>query len=234
VGELVQRLGTGGVGLAEILDSLAEAVTIRNPQYHIVTGRGVEAAAMTSLVRHGARLLSTRERSPSRILASLDEALREQSGLSLCTALCVRLEGDRFVMGSAGHPPPLVVRDDGRVREIGGSGPLLGGWEGSAWEERTVSVQEGETLLMYTDGVTDTRGDDERFGSARLRRVLAEHAGEGPRELLAALEAALDRFQTEGHSDDTGAVALRPALAGAHTARAGEHASVGAGESLSG
>jgi hypothetical protein len=51
---------------------------------------------------------------------------------------------------------------------------------------------------------------------------------------LAEVEAALDRFQTEGHSDDTGAVALRPALAGAYAARAGEHASVGAGESVSG
>jgi stage II sporulation SpoE-like protein len=164
----------------------------------------------------------------------LDEALREQSGLSLCTALCVRLEGDRFVMSSAGDLPPLVVRDDGRVRELGGSGPLLGGWEASAWEDRTVSVREGETRLMYTDGVTDTRVDGERFGSARLRRLLGEHAGDGPKELLAALEAALDRFQTEGHSDGTGAVALRPASAAANAARAGAHASVAAGESLPG
>jgi serine phosphatase RsbU (regulator of sigma subunit) len=113
-------------------------------------------------------------------------------------------------MSSAGHPSPLLVRDDGRIREIGGSGPLLGGWEGSAWEDRVLQVGPDETLLMYTDGVTDTRGEDERFGGARLRRLLSEHAGASPAELLSILEQELDRFQAEGHADDTGAVALRP------------------------
>jgi PAS domain S-box-containing protein len=175
-----------------------------------VTGRGVEAASMTSLVRHGARFLAKREHSPSRILAQLDEELRSQPGLSLCSALCVRLEQGRFVMSSAGHPPPLLVRDDGRIREIGGSGPLLGGWEGSAWEDRVLELGPDETLLMYTDGVTDTRGEAERFGAARLRRLLSDRAGSSPSELLAGLERELDRFQAEGHADDTGAVALRP------------------------
>lgn len=175
-----------------------------------VTGRGVEAASMTSLVRHGARFLAKREHSPSRILAELDEELRGQPGLSLCSALCVRLQRGRVVMSSAGHPPPLLVRDDGRVREIGGSGPLLGGWEGSAWEDHSFAVGEDETLLMYTDGVTDTRGENERFGAARLRGLLCEQAGVSPAELLFGLERQLDDFQAQGHADDTGAVALRP------------------------
>jgi serine phosphatase RsbU (regulator of sigma subunit) len=176
-----------------------------------VTGRGVEAAAMTSLVRHGARFLAKQEHVPSAILARLDEALREQSGLSLCSALCVRLGDGHFVMSSAGHPPPLVVRDDGRIREIGGSGPILGGWEDSVWEDRDIRVGPDETLLMYTDGVTDTRGASERFGAGRLRRLLAEHARSSPAQLLETLQATLDDFQTEGHADDTGAVALRAA-----------------------
>ena len=175
-----------------------------------VTGRGVEAAAMTSLVRHGARFLAKREHSPARILEQLDEELRSQAGLSLCSALCIRLERGRFVMSSAGHPPALLVRDDGRIREIGGSGPLLGGWEGSAWEDRLLEVASDETLLMYTDGVTDTRGEEGRFGPGRLRRLLADHAGDSPAALLAALERELDRFQAKGYADDTGAVALRP------------------------
>jgi PAS domain S-box-containing protein len=193
-----------------------------------VTGRGVEAAAMTALVRHGARFLAKHEHSPSSILARLDEALRERHLLSLCSVLCVRLEGDGFVMSSAGHPAPLLVRDDGRMREIGGSGPLLGGWEGSTWEDRTVSVGLDETLLMYTDGVTDTRGESGRFGPRRLRRLLAEHAGESPAEVLFQLGSALDRFQVEGYSDDTGAVALRPVQSAASAVD--EAAAIGAGE----
>ncbi len=175
-----------------------------------VTGRGVEAASMTSLVRHGARFLAKDEDSPAMILTRLNEALREQSGLSLCSALCARLQDGRIVLSSAGHPAPLIIRDDGRVREIGSPGPLLGGWEGTSWKDQEVAVDRDETLLMYTDGVTDARGEHDRFGSRRLARLLKENAGAGPPELLDRLQAALDGFQVEGHSDDTGAVALRP------------------------
>jgi serine phosphatase RsbU (regulator of sigma subunit) len=174
-----------------------------------VTGKGVEAAAMTSLVRHGARFLSRYEHSPSRILAGLGEALRERPGLWLCTALCVRLERERVVVCSAGHPPPVIVREDGRVREIGGAGPILGAWTGEAWLDRPVAIAVGETLVLYTDGVIDRRGPAGRFGAGRLRRLLVAHATETPAVMLAALEAELDRFAPARQADDTAAVALR-------------------------
>ena len=69
-----------------------------------VTGSGVEAAAMTSLVRHGARFLAKQEHAPSAILARLDEALREQPGLSLCSAAVRPARGRAVVISSAGHP----------------------------------------------------------------------------------------------------------------------------------
>ncbi len=176
-----------------------------------VTGKGVEAAALTSLVRHGTRFLSRYERSPSQILVRLNEALSEQRGLLLCTAVCVRLEREQAVIASAGHPAALVLRDDGRVREIGTTGPILGAWTGKLPAERAVAVAPDETLFLYTDGVIDTLGEYERFGSERLNRLLTEHAGVPPDELLSSLEAGLDRFQVGAQADDTAALALRPA-----------------------
>ena len=183
-----------------------------------VTGKGVEAAALTSLVRHGARFLSKYERSPSRILVRLNEALSEQPGLWLCTAVCVRLEHEQAVIASAGHPAPLVVRDDGRVREIGTVGPILGAWTVEL-PERAVPIAADETLFLYTDGVLDTLGDHDRFGVERLKRLLTEHAGDTPDVLLSDLEAGLERFQVGPQADDTAALALRPAhvLAGLET-----------------
>ncbi|HEX4280893.1 MAG TPA: SpoIIE family protein phosphatase [Solirubrobacteraceae bacterium] len=175
-----------------------------------VTGKGVEAAALTSLVRHGARFLSKYERSPSQILVGLNEALREQPGLWLCTAVCVRLERERAVVASAGHPGPLVVRDDGRVREIGAVGPILGAWTGEQSVDQVVEVAADETLLLYTDGVIDTLGADERFGTDRLKHLASANAGETPERLLAELAAGLDRFQVGRQADDTAALALRP------------------------
>ena len=175
-----------------------------------VTGKGIEAASLTSLVRHGARFLSRYERRPSRILAGLNAALGEQPGLLLCTALCVRLHRDHTVIASAGHPSALVVRDDGRVREIGAAGPILGAWAGASWTDYAVPIGGDETLFLYTDGVLDTRGEAERFGPRRLKRLLADHAGRSPERILSELEAALDRFQVGTQADDTAALALRP------------------------
>jgi serine phosphatase RsbU (regulator of sigma subunit) len=180
-----------------------------------VTGRGVQAAALTSLVRHGARFLAKEGLAPAAILRRLNQSLRELPELSLCTALCLRLEADRVVMSSAGHPSPLVVCDDGEVRELAGAGPLLGGWEEGAWDELVVEVGADETLVLYTDGVTDARGEAERFGLRRLREVLSAVAGSPPAKLLSALEATLDGFEAAGGSDDTGAVALRRVPRGA-------------------
>jgi PAS domain S-box-containing protein len=188
-----------------------------------VTGKGVGAAALTSLVRHGARFLSRYERRPSRVLAGLNAALGEQPGLLLCTALCVRLHQDKAIIASAGHPSALVVRDDGRVREIGAAGPILGAWTGASWSDYPVPIASDETLFVYTDGVLDTRGEDGRFGMRRLKRLLREHASRPPEQLLAELEAALDRFQVGAQADDTAALALRPvSTAGAVHAR-GRH-----------
>jgi PAS domain S-box-containing protein len=177
-----------------------------------VTGKGVEAAAMTSLVRHGARFLSKQEQSPGKILARLNDELREQSGMWLCSALCVRLHQDRVVISSAGHPAPFIVREDGRIREIGVTGPILGAWSGAALVERSVPIGLDEMLFLFTDGVVDTRGESERFGTHRLKRVLSEHAGLPPEALLVELESALEDFQQHAQFDDTAAVALRPSL----------------------
>jgi anti-anti-sigma factor len=174
-----------------------------------VAGKGVEAAAMAALVRNGARFIGQTERGPAAILARLDEALRQRQTLSLCSALCVRLHAGHLVLSSAGHPAPLIIRADGRLREIGGGGPILGVTSAGVWPERTVHLEPDETVLLYTDGVTDTRSASERFGLQRLRGVLVDHADRGPADLLAQIEVALERFQLGPQSDDTAALALR-------------------------
>lgn len=187
-----------------------------------VTGKGMRAAAMTSLVRHGVRFLGRHHPDPSTIFARVDEALREREELSLCTAVCARLARDHVALGVAGHPAPLILRDDGRLREWGMAGPILGAWEGGAWPTSQVPVAADETLIMYTDGVTDVPGRGhsgvpsdglrgrERFGAQRLRRLLVANAGKPPKELLGAVEAELAAFQGVGPLDDTALLMLRP------------------------
>ncbi len=173
-----------------------------------VTGKGVEAAAMTSLVRHGARFVGEQLPDPAQIFARLDAVLRQQAALSLCSALCVRIEDDRITLASAGHPLPMLVTDDG-VRKIGRAGPVLGAFEDGAWPTEEIVLRPNEVLLMYTDGVTDTVGSSGRFGEQRLAQTMAECGPLAADELLGCLDKALSDFQAGPQADDTAALALR-------------------------
>jgi PAS domain S-box-containing protein len=174
-----------------------------------VTGRGVAAASLTALMRHGARIASRLEPSPSAILRRLDEALRHYSRGALCTALCLRLYDDRVVISSAGHPPAMLVGREG-VIEVPGGGPLLGAFADADWAEETLPVAPEQLLFLYTDGVTETVGRDERFGCARLHALLAQNHGRTPNRVLADLDAALDAFRSAGRRDDVAALVLTP------------------------
>ncbi len=174
-----------------------------------VTGKGIEAASLTSLVRHGARFVGRIDPRPSAILQHLDESLKERGSFALCTALCARLHADHVLISSAGHPLPLVAGPDGAVREAGTPYPLLGTDTDLQWHDEVIAVEPGVTIVLYTDGVTDTRGARERFGEDRLRDLVAAHADSSPADLLAALDEELRAFQVGLQADDTAVIALR-------------------------
>ncbi len=175
-----------------------------------VTGRGVAAATLTSLVRHGARFASRLEPQPAAILRRLDEDLRQRPEGDLCTALCARIEPGRLVLCSAGHPAAMILGRDATVTEAPAPGPLLGAFTDAEYRQEAVAVGPHQLVLLYTDGVTETRGRHERFGVDRLRRLLGRCADCSPAELLARLDQALVRFGAGGATDDVAALALRP------------------------
>ncbi|GAC1485087.1 MAG: SpoIIE family protein phosphatase [Solirubrobacteraceae bacterium] len=190
-----------------------------------VTGKGVEAAAMTALVRHGARFIGESLPEPALILGRLHATLRQRGGLSICSALCLKVEGDEVTFSSAGHPLPLLITDDG-VREVGETGPLLGAFGDCECPTNTFTLGAGEALLLYTDGVTDTVGEESRFGEQRLHQTMAECGPLASAELLACLDKALSAFQVGPQTDDTAAVALRMTRVPAQRSVAGQRAGV--------
>ncbi len=174
-----------------------------------VTGKGIEAASLTALVRHSVRTASEFESSPARLLALVDRTLKKRGGLSVCTAMCLRLEHDEATFSAGGHPLPLCVNAQG-ASELGEHGPLLGAFEDVRWQDFTVPLKPGSTIVAYTDGVTDAReASGARFGAARLSQTLVELAGRPAAEIVERLTATLDAFQTDAHADDTAALVLR-------------------------
>jgi PAS domain S-box-containing protein len=176
-----------------------------------VTGKGVGAAALTSLVRHTARAASDFDRHPAKILAHVDAALRRRPSLSVCTALCLRISPDRGTgtVAAGGHPLPLRLSKEG-ISQIGSYGTLLGAFATTNRPETPFTLRVGETLVAITDGVTDTVGEaGERFGMERLRQTLADVGDQSPEVIRQRIATVLEGFQVGPQADDTAIVVMR-------------------------
>jgi PAS domain S-box-containing protein len=192
-----------------------------------VTGKGVGAAAMTSLVRHTAWTASDYDRRPAQILSRVDIALKRRPALSVCTALCLRIARDRGTIAVGGHPLPLRLSDEG-ISELGCSGALLGAFEDVERPETPFEMCPGEMLVAITDGVTDTVGDaGERFGMERLRAALAPLRDRSPQAVCQGLADALEAFQVGSQADDTAIIVMRFIGERAGSAATGGHDGVG-------
>jgi PAS domain S-box-containing protein len=172
-----------------------------------VTGKGIAAAALTSLVRHSLRTAARFDPRPASVLSLVNDILVEQPRLAPVTLVCALIDGARMTVAAAGHPPPLLRRA-GKVVELGPTGILLGAVGGQTFREETVELRPGDTVLLYTDGVTDTPGADERFGPERLSEILTT-APDAPSDILERIEAALREYQAGTAIDDRAMLVLR-------------------------
>lgn len=178
-----------------------------------VCGKGPEAAALTALVRYTTRAAAIQTRRPRLVLDLVNEAVLRQTDEQFCTVAYVRLrpEGDgaRLTIARAGHPLPLLVRNDGEVETVAVPGRVLGPFTELASVDRVVRLDPGETLLLYTDGVTDARGPGGFFGEERLRETLVSCAGSSADDTVKAIERSLHDVHRGRPRDDIAFVVLR-------------------------
>jgi sigma-B regulation protein RsbU (phosphoserine phosphatase) len=164
-----------------------------------VLGKGAEAAAVTALARYTVRAVAGRSPSPAATLAALnDEMLRQRNpDRRFVTAVLARFEpraagGARVVVASGGHPPPLLLRADGSGEIVPCPGTLLGVEPDARSEDREVELAPGDTLVLYTDGVTEARRDRPLTPedlAAALRASAPDGAAAVAREVVRLAEA---------------------------------------------
>jgi serine phosphatase RsbU (regulator of sigma subunit)/PAS domain-containing protein len=179
-----------------------------------VCGKGAEAAALTAMVRYTVRAEVVHHASPGEVLRLLNAAiLRQYQDVRFCTVLHGRLQmGDgaaRLAVASAGHPPPLLLRAGGAVETVPCGGPLLGVIPDVEHLDMPVELRPGDTLVGYTDGVTEGRGEHGLFGEDRLKRLLADSRGADATTIVERITAAVVEFQGARIQDDLAILALR-------------------------
>ncbi|MEV5438376.1 SpoIIE family protein phosphatase [Streptomyces sp. NPDC052682] len=192
-----------------------------------VCGKGPQAAAVTSLVRYTLRAAALHDAEPEAALATLNAVLLDRytrEDPRYCTAIfgVLQPEGDSVGvrMAAGGHPPALVLRDDGRADYLPTPGGLLvGALPDASFSSVRTTLGPGETLLLYTDGLTEARTGERTgrrhalYGYEALRSFAAELAPAAPRTVIDALGALLEGLG-DGVDDDTALLALgrtRPA-----------------------
>ncbi|MCW2843888.1 MAG: rsbP 3 [Nocardioides sp.] len=176
-----------------------------------VCGKGVDAAVVTALVRHTVRALAVGHDEPSRILEGLNEVLLQHETDRFCTVALMRLRRDSdgwyAVLGTGGHPSPLLVRGDAAPEPCGGGGPLIGIFDHPSFAETTLRLLPGDLLLLYTDGVPEGRRDSDLYGDERLLATISRHRGSAA-DLVGGLVADVLDFQRQDPRDDIAVLAI--------------------------
>ena len=173
-----------------------------------VRGHGPRAGAVTSLTRHTIRALCVGNWNPVDVLQGLNRAVLangDDADPPHCTVALLRLRsiGDGYEVTAAmgGHPLPLVLRADGTVHEMGVPGALVGCFDSSAWVEQHFTVQLGDTVVLYTDGLTEARGGSTRFDDGQLRQALARLAGRSSSVIADALLEGMRHSESRSRDD---------------------------------
>jgi sigma-B regulation protein RsbU (phosphoserine phosphatase) len=113
-------------------------------------------------------------------------------------------ESGEFSYARAGHEPPLILLPNGSVERIPhGPGMSLGLWEAIVLDERTIKLEPGSTLLLFTDGMTDCRDPKgEPFGLERIKASLSSLGGLTADEVCERLMETLKEYQSGAAQDD--------------------------------
>jgi phosphoserine phosphatase RsbU/P len=182
-----------------------------------VCGKGADAAAVTSLARYTVRAAAVHDSDPAAVLRTLDAVLKQEYGpdaVRFCTAVAGRLtpagSGYRAELASGGHPPALLLRADGTADYLHTpGGQLVGVLPDPRFVAATVDLGRGDTLLLYTDGLTEMRVEDspDRYEEAALREFAGRIA---PAAAPVVVEAVRGLLVDAGDrvDDDTAVLAV--------------------------
>jgi GAF domain-containing protein len=142
-----------------------------------VSGKGIEVAAISAMVRFFIEARTWDSDSPSAVMAQTSAMLRNRlPGTTFVSAAMATIAGDRIRWCNAGHPPPLLLAVAGGTRELEGTGLPLGVDEHDRYDAGEAPFARGDLVFAATDGLTEARRGQRQFGEERLGALLAEHA----------------------------------------------------------
>lgn len=172
-----------------------------------VSGKGVPAALFMvigkTLIKNQAQL----GHSPAEIFTTVNMQLCENNDAGLFVTSwmgILDIETGKFTYVNAGHNPPLLKKSGGEYEYLRSRpGFVLAGMEGIRYRQFEMTLEEGDMLYLYTDGVTEaTNSENQLYGEDRLVKFINQHKDDGPQSLLTSIKGDIDSFVGEAPQFD--------------------------------
>lgn len=180
-----------------------------------VSGKGVPAALFMAVTRTIIKTCAADNNSPASIIMRVNDALREDNPecmfVTLFLGICNVCTGE-FIYTNAGHNRPYIKRANGKTECIHQlHGPIAGAVGNISYQQERLSLQDGDLLFMFTDGVSEAMDiDSNLYGDQRITDCLLNLSGNDPRTAVDCIFASVNNFAGEARqSDDITMLAMR-------------------------
>jgi serine phosphatase RsbU (regulator of sigma subunit) len=177
-----------------------------------VTGKGIDAAADMAMTKFIFRALAREHPDPSQFLHAANEVVVDEVAEGKFVTMVyvtVDVTSGELASASAGHSKPVVVRSDGTVVGLGDSGLALGIEADQQYSEARERLEPGEAVVLFTDGVTESRRDGKLYGQGRLDRLLAKRRHLSAQNLARAVVEDARAFSGGDLADDSAVVVVK-------------------------
>ena len=158
-----------------------------------VCGKGLPAALVMSHLQASVRAFTTADPAPAAVAANVNRALCRSAGLARFVTLFYATydaASRRLAYTNAGHNPPLLVHAGGTVERLSAGGMVLGVFEHAPFEEGLTTLEPGDRVVLFTDGITEATNDlEDQFGDDRL---IGSVRGRGDAPLAALVDGVFD------------------------------------------
>jgi sigma-B regulation protein RsbU (phosphoserine phosphatase) len=192
---------------------------VRTSERHValciadVSGKGMAAALLMSNLQAALKPLMWQRLAPREVCQRLNRVLCDLAPIgkfvSLFFSVLDTAEG-RLTYCNAGHNPPLLIRQDGRSKELDAAGAVLGQFPQWTYEQSEIQVGSGDKVLLFTDGLVEaSNANDEWFGEQGLARIAREHPDSSAEELIGLLMRAASEHCDRQFRDDASLIVLR-------------------------
>lgn len=194
---------------------------VQLPSGHVVVyvadaaGHGLSASMLAVLFKHRIPMWDDRIEqpiAPGEVLRTVNTCLWEECkapGLFVtATYALIEPDGENITIASAGHPPTLLCRADGSFELINGDSPALGLNEHADYAQTVISLEDGDRLLLYTDGLCTCQDMEDALTPEGVANVIAASTGDSRTLLSRLLDVAAERRRGYGQEDDITMVML--------------------------